>query len=275
MTMLALLLLCISLHVQKTIQSSMIPKTVSIRGHPQPQSLPMAHCNSWPVWTCELKSDNGQIIEQVDSNDEEGWVNPNSFETLFCPSDLPMPLARPAIGVVMANGSPRYLMPSVVLSLQTPSRMWRNRGLNSIPRAKAWIDMFAAFASPIDRLKLSSFGQIPDSDPRNVRFLEDINNESTWAPLDKPTYVPRNLLRPEESSSYEIETTYDLFKKNVLLKDGFDAIKTGYHFVDIPLVNVTPIRLITMSIYIYICVYIYIYVCIYIKHIYVNMHLCK
>lgn len=151
----------------QTHQSS-LPKSISIRGHPQPQMLPAAHCTSWPVWTCELNALDGQILEQVDNDSEDGWVNPTSFDSLFYPSDLPLPLARPAIGVVMANGSPRYLMPSVVLTLETPSKMWRNRGLCSIPRANAWIDMFSAFASPIERLRLSSFGQlVPD-----VRFLE-------------------------------------------------------------------------------------------------------
>ena len=162
-----LLLLSVLLLCTQTHQSS-LPKSISIRGHPQPQMLPAAHCTSWPVWTCELNAVDGQILQQVDNDAQDGWVNPTSFDSLFYPSDLPLPLARPAIGVVMANGSPRYLMPSVVLTLETPSKMWRNRGLCSIPRASAWIDMFAAFASPIERLRLSSFGQlVPD-----VRFLE-------------------------------------------------------------------------------------------------------
>ena len=160
-------ILCVLMLSKVTLQSSPT-KSISIRGHPQPQMLPIAHCSSWPVWTCELGARNGQILVPVDNDSEEGWVNPTSFDSLFYPSDLPLPLARPSLGIVMANGSPRYLMPSVVLSLETPSKVWRNRGLSSIPRARAWIDMFSAFASPIERLRLSSFGQlVPD-----VRFLE-------------------------------------------------------------------------------------------------------
>jgi hypothetical protein len=161
-----LLLLCSGTH------QSTLPKSISIRGHPQPQMLPAAHCTSWPVWTCDLNARDGQILELVDEDADEGWVNPTSFDSLFYPSDLPLPLARPAIGIAMANGSPRYLMPSVVLTLETPSKVWRNRGLCSIPRARAWIDMFAAFASPVEKLRLSSFGQlVPD-----VRFLEVSSN---------------------------------------------------------------------------------------------------
>lgn len=159
--------ICLLLILAPTYQSS-FQTSISIRGHPQPQMLPSAHCTSWPVWTCELSGFDAQTMQPVDNDADEGWVNPTSFDSLFYPSDLPMPLARPAIGVVMANGSPRYLMPSLVLTLETPSKLWRNRGLCSIPRARAWIDMFAAYASPVERLRLSSFGQLaPD-----VRFLE-------------------------------------------------------------------------------------------------------
>ena len=169
-------LACFFLLCRGTEQSSPGPRSISIRGHPQPQMLPLAHCQSWPVWTCELGALNGQILVPVDNDSDDGWVNPTSFDSLFFPADLPMPLARPSIGVVMANGSPRYLMPSVVLTLETPSKLWRNRGLCSIPRARAWIDMFAAFASPVERLKLSSFGQlVPD-----VRFLEVSSIDRVW-----------------------------------------------------------------------------------------------
>ena len=169
-------ILCFLLLCKGTWQSNPGTRSISVRGHPQPQMLPIAHCASWPVWTCELSNNAGQLLVPVDANADDGWVNPTSFDTLFYPSDLPLPLARPSLGVVMANGSPRYLMPSVVLTLETPSKMWRNRGLCSIPRARAWIDMFAAFASPIERLKLSSFGQlVPD-----VRFLEVYTDSSWW-----------------------------------------------------------------------------------------------
>lgn len=77
--------------------------------------MPIAHCNNWPIWTCDFNSVDGQILSQVEDsnnndNNEEGWVNPNSFHTLFLPSDLPIPLARQAVGIVMANGSPSEYM---------------------------------------------------------------------------------------------------------------------------------------------------------------------
>ena len=62
------------------------------------------------------------------------WVNPQTYGPLFLPADLPLPQLRPALGVCVAQGVPRYIMPSVVLTLETPVGQWRNRGINSLPR---------------------------------------------------------------------------------------------------------------------------------------------
>lgn len=57
--------------------------------------------------------------------------------------------------------------------------------------------------------------------------LQDQDGASAWTPLDQPQYVGRSLLRPVDSSAYEIASTFDLFKKLVLSQDGFDEIKKG------------------------------------------------
>jgi hypothetical protein len=181
------------------------------------------------------------MLQEVEGPQMEGagWCNPTSFDTLFLPADLPLPMARMALGVVMANGSPRYLMPSMVLTLETPGQVWRNRGLNSLPRASAWIDMFAPFALSVDALKLASFGKFADE----VRFLEDQDGSSAWLPLDSGP--ARTMLRPSDSSLYDIAPTYDRFQQMILKSSSsvFEEIKSDYHFVDIPLLNVPPIRL--------------------------------
>jgi hypothetical protein len=218
--------------------------SITIRGHAQPQTLPATYASSWPVWTCELAGIDGPTLVPVEQpgsvGDGEGWINPTSYDTLYLPSDLPTPTARMALGVVMANGSPRYLMPSMVLTLETPGQVWRNRGLCSLPRARCWVDAFAPFALSVDALKLASFGQFA----ADVRFLEDQDGSAAWQPLDAGE--ARSMMRPVESALYSIAPTYDLFQQRVL-KDfdnpQFAEVRTGYHFVDIPLVNVPPIRL--------------------------------
>ena len=223
-----------------SVSSASLPTNIKIRGHSQVQTLPASYSSRWKTWTCELSANKEQdVLLPVDNDDAEGWCNPSSFDTLFLPADLPMPMARMALGIVMANGSPRYLMPSLVLTLETPGKIWRNRGLNSLPRASAWIDMFAPFSVSIDALKLASFGQFA----ADVRFLEDSDGSSAWQALDGGAM--RTILRPAESALYDIAPTYDLFQQKVLKSDSecYAEIKKDYHFVDIPLLKIAPIRL--------------------------------
>jgi hypothetical protein len=225
------------------------PATVSIRGHAQVQSLPISYVQSWKTWTCELskkKSEELLVPVEMDASDGElqpkSWVNPTSFDTLFLPSDLPVPLVRPALGIALAKGVPRYLMPSLVLTLETPGQVWRNRGLCSLPRARAWIDVFSMFGSvPLEKLRLSSFGQFAE----DVRFLEDQDGSAAWQSLAPGK--SRTMLRPEEAT-LDISATYDLFDKMViktgLLQQGmYSEISDGFHFIDIPLIDAPPFRL--------------------------------
>lgn len=152
---------------------------VSIRGNVGAglsQSLPVSLTKPWKTWTFE----NG-MIERVDDtlsteDNVDGWVHPVSYDDLYLPSDLPSPRMQAAVGLVVINGSPRYAMPSLVLTLETPGRVWRNRGVCSLPRANSWVDLFGEYSN-ISRLKFYCFGQFaPD-----VRFLE--GNEPLFAAL--------------------------------------------------------------------------------------------
>ena len=56
---------------------------------------------------------------------------------------------------------------------------------------------------------------------------QDQDGATAWAPLDQPQYVGRSLLRPIDSASYEVASTFDEFKKKILNVDGFNEIKSG------------------------------------------------
>lgn len=130
------------------IVASSAVQNINIRGNLRPELLPTALTNSWTTWTCN-ENNNLEIVEN-DSND--GWLNPCSYEELFLPSDIPLPSCSPALGVVVSNGLLRYVMPSVVLTLETPDKKWRNRGLATLPRAHSWIDLYAS-QIPIQKLR--------------------------------------------------------------------------------------------------------------------------
>jgi hypothetical protein len=131
----------------------------------------------------------------------------------------------------------------MVLTLETPGNIWRNRGVASLPRAKAWIDVFSEFAPPITKLKLSTFGQVTG----DVRFLEDQDGSTAWESIGYTNSIsaPPSMLRPDGSDRYTLDVaeTFQLFKDRVVLSSEFDALRDGYHFVDIPLLGAQPIAL--------------------------------
>jgi hypothetical protein len=59
-----------------------------------------------------------------------------------------------AIGLVLRNGEPRYIFPTIDTYLDAAGKRWRNRGIFSVPLAKTWLHYGE---SPADNLRLSSF----------------------------------------------------------------------------------------------------------------------
>jgi len=236
-------LLIIVLITIKSISSSSTSSSkqfISIRGDNGIQALPFNMAKSFNTFTF---NENTLSLEKVenDLSDEKGWCNPTSFNELYLPKDLPIPQAVPSLGIAVIQGIPRYIMPSIILSLETPERIWRNRGLNSLPRANSWIDLFSPYIN-LDRLSLSSFSKVTG----DVRFLEDQDGSSSWIDLSssssssssKGSKLSSPLMRPE-TEQIKVAKTLRNFKE--ILKEGNNELKIlneGYNFVDIPLSTV-------------------------------------
>jgi len=194
---------------------------VHIRGDSQLQKLPTSLISQWKIWS--LEGDTLLPIESV--NDGDGWLQPTSFDALYLPSDLPPPIVKPALGFAISNGVARYLMPSIVCSLETPSRVWRNRGLCSLPRAWAWIDLFAENTPPLRTLRYSCFGRTAG----NLRFLEDQDGSAAW----------ENLLPQEDVS---VRSIVEHVQAVLLTQQAVNAdLQTGFHFIDVPIPELRPI----------------------------------
>ena len=204
---------------------------ISIRGGNSLQSLPLNMAKSFTTYTFDDITYNVDRVEGTAiSSDTEGWVNPTSFTELYCPKDLPLPKATPSIGVCVVQGIPRYIMPSIILSLETPERIWRNRGLCSLPRAHAWIDLFSPYIN-LDSLVLSSFSKVTG----DVRFLEDQDGAGSWQDLRSMGSSALSFVRPEQEQ-LKIAKTFRDFKD--LLKEGIPELRVlneGYSFVDLPI----------------------------------------
>ena len=86
---------------------------ISIRGQSVLQNLPISLTKHWDTWTLD-----SNILTKVENpSDDTGWVDPVSYENLYLPEDLPLPICKPALGIALSNGIPRYIMPSIILSL--------------------------------------------------------------------------------------------------------------------------------------------------------------
>ena len=214
---------------------SAAPGLISIRGGVATQALPVSLAAAFPTWTFLPDSSS---LSRVEDSAVEGWVPCTGFEKLFLPSDLPLPLALPALGVCVANGVPRYLMPSVVLTLTTPERSWRNRGVNSLPRSRAWIDVLGPFCPRLESLRLSAFGLSTGE----LRFLEDQDGAAAWESLfvaDRPGSL--TTLRPAPPSALDIDSSLQSLKS--FMRENLDCpLFQGYHFVDIPLPSAPRLR---------------------------------
>lgn len=137
-------------------------------GDLQAQSIPLTYASSWPIW---IASPDGSTVTRVpdssfsssgsDEDDnggtgvEAGWVDPSSFEQLWLPMDLPPPTTSAALGLVLKDGVPRYVFPTLETILATKDGgAWHNRGLKSLPLAKTWLPFGDV---PVDDLRMSCY----------------------------------------------------------------------------------------------------------------------
>ena len=198
--------------------------TVRIRGHESIQYFPTTLTSTWKSWTYDY-----QTCTAVDDTRDGGWVNPTSFDQLFLPADLPIPRGQLGLGVGLHNGVLRYVMPSALMFLETPGKLWRNRGLASLPRAHAFLDLYAPFSPPIEELRLCAFGQMaPD-----VRFLEDINGAAAWQDACSAA-DGSGLLQPMAYTELGITDAYQALEAFVADLPPNHELRDGFHFVDVP-----------------------------------------
>ena len=217
-----LLSICIFLDFTGLSISLQAAQLIKIRGSGKPcEYLPLAAPKSWRIWT--LSDEEGLNEVETERFDGLSWVNPTSFSELFLPADLSPPKMVPALGIGIANGALRYVMPSVILTLATPAREWRNRGICSLPRAHAWIDLFSSFSPKyLRKLQLNLYGKLA----ADVRFLEDQDGSFAWEEV-------------VQVSGDSIYAAYEAF--NTQFNDPnnsnpmYEELRQGYHFVDIAL----------------------------------------
>lgn len=154
----------------------------------------MKSVETWNEWTMDIFNVFGnnlndgkifcELVPDALNGDDEGWVNPTSFDQVFLPKDLPRPSYQPALGLVLQKGGMlRYIMPSIILNLKTADRdLWRNRGLKTSSRARCWLDAYSEYGGEAlnsNSLHLSYFSA-DNIAGGPLKFLEDQDGASHW-----------------------------------------------------------------------------------------------
>ena len=155
----------------------------------QLDSIPLSYASTWPVY---MISNDGTTLTHIPdpsfNTKETGWVDPKAYEQLWLPEDLSIPSCQPAIGLVLKDGVPRYIFPTIETTLVSKDGgVWYNRGLNSVPLAKTWLPFQTMDDFSLESLAISGY-YIP------LPLLT--NDESKHSKDWKPIMLPLTKIMP-------------------------------------------------------------------------------
>eukprot|EP00960_Hanusia_phi_P034502 751118-Hanusia_phi.AAC.1 len=192
--------------------------TIDVGKLKKEQKLPISMTDSFPKWI--LSEEKLRPFYNSGSYGEEnGWVDPFSFDETWLPTDLPLPLMRPAIGALTKDGQVKYIMPALDMCVQAGGKLWWNRGINSVPLAKRWLDVNCA---DLSRLSIQAFCQDGYEDAkRTVQELGDDFPENDIGPWKKMWEAPA-----AKGVVELVETLSD---------DAGACVEKGFHLVVVPL----------------------------------------
>ena len=198
------------------------------------QALPIHSVRDWPVW---MASADGLSLTKVWSEGDDTWVNAATFEQLWLPIDQPPPACHAALGAVLKNGMPRYIFPCLETSLTTvggslDGTVWHNRGMNSLPLAKTWLEFGEV---PAGSLRLSCYRKPlpPPPPPAEAEEEQDgsssssgVVEEAASEATEDADWVP---VLPLTGVSAAVSTLFEI------VADAPDRLGEGWAYVVVPL----------------------------------------
>jgi len=190
----------------------------------KPEFLPVGMAEKFPKWILSEGEGAPELRPMFNSasyGEEDGWVDPFSFEELWLPSDLPAPVIRPCLSAVAKNGQLRYILPSLDISVQAGGKLWWNRGMNSIPVAAKWMDVNAVNLNSLHLVGFKQGGY--ESAKKSVQM------EGEEIPKDDPGSWLKLFQSSASDAFLELVDT--------LAGPAGAVIGDGFHMVNIPLKN--------------------------------------
>lgn len=162
------------------------------------ESVPYQLTQNWQHWV--LENEGLEAVPVVPGSSD--WLNPRSLDVLWIPLGQSPLSCRVALQVLLQDGRPRYLMPSIDLNLALRSGNWRNRGLKTLPLARTWQKLVGL---ELHRLRLSVFRKPLDG---------------AWQNLCKDLSLVPSLNRLAG-----------------MLAEGPEELASGFNFVTLPLAD--------------------------------------
>jgi len=194
-----------------------------------PQSLPLSYVQRFQRWSMEKGEEEGDDNEMtlkklkgLDSDDDDGFVNPTSTTELWWPSDIEDLEVRPTLDVLVQSGIPVYA--SGGLHVRVPPKAaadgmeWRNYGMNSQPLARQWTT-FGFAVEPEFRVE-TFLGSILQNDDNNV---DDNEGKAKWTAL-------------KSSTADDMKQTLGSFAEFLSSVDEDSPLSSGFHVISIPTV---------------------------------------
>ncbi|CAM9895828.1 unnamed protein product [Discosporangium mesarthrocarpum] len=176
------------------------PNFITIKGDAGQEKLPVSFASRFPVWVVEKTEEGQSVLTAVphSSSEQTGWVDPLSFSDVWVSADSPPPRMTLSLGMLVKDGTPRYLLPALDVFVSKRGKLWRNRGIHSIPVAHCWLQVGA---SQLDRLALSAYAG---------ERVEGSERASMWYTLEEKigisealTAIVGALADPPEGSALE------------------------------------------------------------------------
>ena len=188
----------------------------------KPEFLPVGMARGFQKWVLAEGEGEDELRPMFHSGsygEEDGWVDPFSFEELWLPQDLPAPSMKPSLSAVAKDGQIRYLMPALEFTVEAGGQRWWNRGVNSIPLARRWMDVNAV---NLKSLHLVGFAQ---GGYESAKVAQQLEGEDT--PLDDPGGWVKTFQCSANDALLELIAT--------LAGPAGSVVSEGYHVLSVPL----------------------------------------
>ena len=163
------------------------------------EKLPLVLIKGWRQWHVEAT----RLCEVETASSPGDWLDPRHTQELWLAKGLNLPQAEIGVQFMIKSGELRYIMPSLISTLDLGGEIYRNRGLRTLPLAHTWTSFTGL---QLARLRLHSFVRTESNSPWE-KWLEPVGLDSALSAI-----IP-------------------------IIADGPEELSQGFHLVSTPIIQ--------------------------------------